>query len=136
MQDLLAAWRRCPKFLKSIGKSRHTIQENKHFPSRKVIQQYSYADAVQDKLHSAICSIPMITSLAEISSSRGVISETDPINDAEEDTKEALRAQNIIQVQRITIKRNKKIIPTKHFMEKIHVEGVLALSIKTEHSPK
>jgi len=51
-----------------------------------------------------------------LNTSRGVISEPDLLNCSEEEIKTELAPQNVINVKRITIRRNENIIQTKHLI--------------------
>ena len=57
-----------------------------------------------------------VTAHSTLNASRGVISEIDLINCTEEEIKSELSDQGVVNVKRITIKRDNNIIPTKHLI--------------------
>nr|XP_015910660.2 uncharacterized protein LOC107441797 [Parasteatoda tepidariorum] len=64
-----------------------------------------------------ICSFSVnITPHRTLNTSRGVISQSEFINDTEENIVEELRDQHVIAVRRIKIRRDGQLIPTKHLI--------------------
>lgn len=78
------------------------------------------ATALQAKsllLAKSIANIEIkVTPHATLNTSRGVISEIDLVNCTEEERKTELSEQGILNVKRITIKKDNNIIPTKHLI--------------------
>ncbi|XP_042900679.1 uncharacterized protein [Parasteatoda tepidariorum] len=66
---------------------------------------------------NVMCSFDVtVTPHNTLNSSRGVISESEFLNDTEEMILEELQEQNVTAVRRIKIRRDGKLIPTKHLI--------------------
>ncbi|GBM97899.1 hypothetical protein AVEN_228334-1 [Araneus ventricosus] len=65
-----------------------------------------------------------VSSHKSLNQSRGVISESEFQSDTEEEILECLKNQNVTSVKRICIKRDNKIIPTKHLILTFNVPVV------------
>ncbi|GBM94726.1 hypothetical protein AVEN_109060-1 [Araneus ventricosus] len=57
-----------------------------------------------------------VTAHSRLNQSKGVISESELQNDTEDDILEELRAQNVTAVKRIFIKKEGRLLPTKHLI--------------------
>ncbi|XP_042910733.1 uncharacterized protein [Parasteatoda tepidariorum] len=66
---------------------------------------------------TTMCSFNItVTPHRSLNTSRGVISETEFINDTEDMILDNLQSQNVTSVRRIKIRRDGKLIPTKHLI--------------------
>ncbi|XP_015925742.1 uncharacterized protein [Parasteatoda tepidariorum] len=82
-----------------------------------LIQVTSETQATTLSKCTKICSFEVtVMPHKSLNTSWGVISEFELLNDAEDMIKESLQDQHVVEVRRIRIRRDEKLIPTKHLI--------------------